>query len=111
MNGAFTLRIAGLRKDFGQRTVLDVGHLELDSGHICALVGPNGCGKSTLLRLLTGVEGATGGSIDVDGRPREDVHVGYMPQKSYVFGFSVFKNVALALDGFGLSKEEVERRV
>ena len=111
MSGAFSVRIANLRKTFGQRTVLDVDSLDLEAGRTCALVGPNGSGKSTLLRMIAGVDAPTAGSIDVDGKPREGVRVGYMPQKSYVFGFTAFKNVALALDGRGLSKGEVARRV
>jgi len=31
-------------------------------------VGPSGCGKSTLLRTLAGLEGASSGRIEIDGR-------------------------------------------
>ena len=111
MSDAFSIQIVNLCKSFGQRTVLDVDRLELSADRACALVGPNGSGKSTLLRMLAGVDAPTSGAIDVVGKDRNDVRVGYMPQKSYVFGFSVFKNVALALDGQGLSSEEVTNRV
>lgn len=110
MSAAFGVHIAGLRKTFGQRTVLDVDRLDLRSGCACALVGPNGSGKSTLLRIMAGVDAATAGEIGLAGKSRDELRVGYMPQKSYVFGFSVVKNVALALDGLGLSKDEVSRR-
>ena len=111
MNGGFIVRVVGLRKEYGQRCVLDIDRLSLKSERSCALVGPNGCGKSTFLRILAGAEAPTEGSIDVEGVPRDDVRVGYMPQKSYVFGFSVFRNVALALDSSGLAKGDVEKRV
>jgi ABC-type multidrug transport system ATPase subunit len=62
--------------------------------------------------MLSGVEAATAGHVDVLGdATREDLTVGYMPQKSYVFGFSVFKNVAMALSSSGLGKDEVNARV
>jgi len=112
MSGTFTIEIAGLKKAFGNRTVLDVESLVLESGLSYALVGPNGSGKSTLIRMLSGVEAASAGHVDVAGNAtRESLTVGYMPQKSYVFGFSVFKNVALALSSAGFSKDEVNARV
>lgn len=112
MNGKFAIEIEGLKKTFGDRTVLDVDSLVLESGLSYALVGPNGSGKSTLIRMLSGVEAATAGRVNVSGNAtREDLAVGYMPQKSYVFGFSVFKNVALALSSSSLGKDEVNARV
>lgn len=112
MSIGFVVKIEGLQKCYGERTVLDVESLELESGLSYALVGPNGSGKSTLIRMLSGVEVATGGRVDlVGGRTRDDLVVGYMPQKSYVFGFSVFRNVAMALESSNLSRDDVEKRV
>ena len=112
MSMRFTIAIDGLRKCYGERTVLDVESLSFESGFSYALVGPNGSGKSTLIRLLSGVEAATDGHIDVLGdETRESLAVGYMPQKSYVFGFTVFRNVALALESSRLARDEVEERV
>ncbi|MFI1863955.1 ABC transporter ATP-binding protein [Streptomyces jumonjinensis] len=58
---------------------LDVGHagrpvlkqvdLELRSGAITVLVGPNGCGKSTLLRTVAGLLPPIGGEVTIDGEP------------------------------------------
>lgn len=110
--GTFGISIAGLQKSYGKRTVLDIAELSVTSGRAYALVGPNGSGKSTLLRVLAGIEDATAGSIDVTGdATREGLTVGYMPQKSYAFGFSVFRNVAIALESRHLAKDEVQRRV
>ena len=112
MSNEFTVKIESLRKCYGERTVLDVESLELESRLSYALVGPNGSGKSTLIRMLSGVEAATGGYVDVTGgKVRDDLVVGYMPQKSYVFGFTVFRNVAMALESSKLSREEVDARV
>ena len=112
MSSRFTVEIEGLQKRYGERTVLDVESLALESGLSYALVGPNGSGKSTLIRMLSGVEAATAGRVSVAGDAmREDLAVGYMPQKSYVFGFSVFRNVAMALERSGLSRDLVAARV
>ena len=45
-----------LRKDYGNHTVLQIGHLEFHPGTIYGIVGSIGSGKSTLLRLLSGKE-------------------------------------------------------
>jgi NitT/TauT family transport system ATP-binding protein len=34
-----------------------------------SILGPSGCGKSTLILLVSGLEPASGGTIQVDGRP------------------------------------------
>ena len=112
MSGSFSLHVRGLRKEYGERVVLDADGLVLKSGRTYALVGPNGSGKSTFLKVLSGVIDQTLGHVDVAGeRGRDDLAVGYMPQKSYVFGFSVRKNVELALASSGLSAAEVSSRV
>ena len=112
MSRSFQLVVDSLHKSYGQRVVLDVDSLRLESGLAYALVGPNGSGKSTFIKVLSGVVDQTSGFVDVEGDvARDALAVGYMPQKSYVFGFSVFKNVALALDAKGFSKDEVSRRV
>lgn len=110
MSAVFSITANSLRKDYGDRTVLDADGLTLESGHAYALVGPNGSGKSTFLKVLSGVMDQTSGSADVSGVNRDKLAVGYMPQKSYVFGFSVLKNVTMALDGKGFSNEEAQKR-
>lgn len=112
MSSQFTLNVGELRKCYGEREVLDVHGLTLRSDTSYALVGPNGSGKSTLLKVLSGVIDQTSGAVEVTGdASRDSLVVGYMPQKSYVFGFTVFKNVSLALDGSGLSRGEIDERV
>lgn len=61
-------QIAGLRRQYGDRTVLDVDSLEIRAGEILALVGPSGSGKSTLLRLLNFLESPSGGRLHYCGR-------------------------------------------
>lgn len=112
MTGSYQLHVQALRKEFGKRVVLDIDELTLESNRAYALIGPNGSGKSTFLKVLSGVIDQTSGGVDVVGdMRRDDLSVGYMPQKSYVFGFSVFRNVSMALDSSGLSRDEVSSRV
>jgi len=46
------LSLAGLRRDFGERTALANVDVELASGQTLLVLGPNGAGKTTLLRIL-----------------------------------------------------------
>ena len=112
MTDSFSIALSDLSKTYGDRTVLDVDSLQLTSGHAYALVGANGSGKSTLLKVLSGVVDPTAGSIGLsENIQRESLSVGYMPQRSYAFGFSVFRNVSMALSQSGLEKREIEQRV
>ena len=46
------LSIRGVRKTFGDQTVLRDVNLEVDRGDVVAILGPSGSGKTTLLRCL-----------------------------------------------------------
>jgi polar amino acid transport system ATP-binding protein len=59
--------IRGLRKRFGDRTVLGGIDAEVRAGECIAVVGQSGCGKSTLLRCLNALEPFDAGSIDIAG--------------------------------------------
>src|SRR5215213_9010516 len=65
--------LAGLRKDFGDRTALDGIGLELPAGETLVVLGPNGAGKTTLLRILATLLRPSGGEATVLGcsLPRE----------------------------------------
>jgi heme exporter protein A len=61
------LRLAGLRRDYGDRTALDGVGLELGAGESLVVVGPNGAGKTTLLRILATLLRPSGGEVVVLG--------------------------------------------
>jgi NitT/TauT family transport system ATP-binding protein len=47
---------------------LDDINLEIGDKEFVAIVGPSGCGKTTCLRMVAGFEGATTGTVAVNGR-------------------------------------------
>ena len=61
------LSIRGVRKTFGDQTVLRDVNLEVDRGDVVAILGPSGSGKTTLLRCLNFLEHADGGELTFDG--------------------------------------------
>jgi ABC-2 type transport system ATP-binding protein len=57
----------GLRKSFGDETVLDGIDLNVAEGTIFALLGPNGAGKTTTVQILSTLITADGGEVRVAG--------------------------------------------
>lgn len=61
------IEVRGLRKSFGQQTVIDGLDLTVDRGEIFALLGPNGAGKTTTINVLTTLTKPDAGSATVCG--------------------------------------------
>jgi ATP-binding cassette subfamily F protein 3 len=59
--GRVVLELKGVRRTYGDNTVLKGLDLMVERGDRIALVGPNGAGKSTLMRILAGVDQADAG--------------------------------------------------
>lgn len=58
---------SGLRKAYGDRTVLGGIDLNIEAGTIFSLLGPNGAGKTTTVNVLTTLLRADGGTARVAG--------------------------------------------
>jgi ABC-type multidrug transport system ATPase subunit len=61
--------IKDLCRSFGRAKVLNHLNMNVQRGHIYALLGPSGCGKTTLLRLILGRLRPDSGEILVLGKP------------------------------------------
>ncbi len=61
------IRIRGLVKRYGDKTVLDGVDLTIERGETVVVIGGSGSGKSTLAKLLVGLERPTAGSILLEG--------------------------------------------
>jgi zinc transport system ATP-binding protein len=78
--GPALLALRSLTVGHGGRAILPPLSLEVRSGELWALVGPNGGGKTTLLRTLVGLLPPVAGTVE---RPAGEA-VGYVPQRSSV---------------------------
>lgn len=84
------------------------------------IIGANGVGKSTLLKLLVGLNLNYEGSIRVENIPVEKntlsiirERIGYVFQDSdnQLFMSNVYEDIAFAPRNYGLSEDEVKKRV
>jgi NitT/TauT family transport system ATP-binding protein len=62
------LQISHLGKSFGELRALQDINLVVERGAFIAVVGPSGCGKTTFLRIVAGLEPASSGEVNLDGR-------------------------------------------
>lgn len=78
-------------------------NLELQTGQLLALVGPNGCGKSTLLSLLLGFSRPDHGQLLADDVAYDQIDVGHLrsqlgvvAQEPLLFSGTIADNVRYA---------------
>ena len=65
---ATTLATRDLSLGYTDRLIVDQLTLDLPTGKVTAIVGPNGCGKSTLLAGLARILAPRSGAVILDGR-------------------------------------------
>lgn len=63
------IRVENVSKRYDGEKVLDGVSFSVNAGETFGIIGPNGSGKSTLLKLVSGVERADTGTIELDGKP------------------------------------------
>lgn len=102
-----TLLVAGLRKSFKQRLVVNGASLGVRRGESVGLLGPNGAGKTTCFYMITGLIRPDAGQIFLDGHDvssmpmyrRARLGIGYLPQEASIFrGLSVENNIKAVLE-------------
>jgi len=93
------LEILGLKRYFGNRCVLDIERLTMESHGPHVIVGHNGAGKTTLLRIIAGLESYQEGTVQSPIPISDRV---FCPQKPYMFRGTVEDNLVKGLKFRGL---------
>jgi ATP-binding cassette subfamily F protein 3 len=75
--GKELVRLAGLRKQYGDKVLFDDLELIVHAGERLGITGPNGTGKTTLLRIILGEVRSEAGSVYVAPTAR----IGYFAQE------------------------------
>ncbi len=114
--------VKDLSFNYGENLALDNLSIEIPSGIITGLIGPDGVGKSTLLSLISGARAIqTGEVIVLEGDMREKSvrdricpRIAYMPQglgKNLYPTLSVEENLQFFGRLFGHNEQERRRRI
>jgi putative ABC transport system ATP-binding protein len=119
------IQLAQVSKVFqgkSQVTALDGIDLAIGRGEMVAIIGPSGSGKSTLLNLIGGLDTATSGDIEIDGkrlRGLSDDELTRLRRDKIGFIFQFFnllptlsciENVSIPLHLRGWPKKKIDER-
>ncbi|MHC1679950.1 MAG: ABC transporter ATP-binding protein [Methanomassiliicoccales archaeon] len=112
---SYVVRTDGLRKEYGDIVAVRDLCIEIPSGCIYGLIGPNGSGKTTAIKVLMGLVRATSGTAEVLGRsvPVKDknARVSYMPQELALYtDLTVHENVQLFAELNGMKPDQLLER-
>lgn len=111
------IKISNLYKYFGSLCAVENLSLNISSGEIFGLVGPDGAGKTTTMRLLCGALSVDGGEIKVAGfdvikqTEQARAQIGYLPQRFSLYEeLTVLENLRFFAEVRGLKVEEWKPR-
>ncbi|MGL5150562.1 MAG: methionine ABC transporter ATP-binding protein [Clostridium sp.] len=116
------IEIKNIKKSFGANEVLKGITISINEGEIYGIIGHSGAGKSTLLRCINGLESYEEGSLTVMGQDVKALTEKELREFRKRMGMifqnfnlmqrkNVFDNVALPLEVWGYSKEQIEEKV
>lgn len=115
-DAATVIALTDVVKRYGDRTAVDGVTLDVRSGEMFGLIGPDGAGKTTTLRLVCGLLRADAGAVrlfDADPFQNRDVatsKIGYLSQRFSLYGdLSIDENIAFFASIHGV-RHFAERR-
>ena len=113
-----SIQTTNLTKSFESLTAVKDLNLEVKTGEIFGLVGPDASGKTTTLRMLCGILPPDGGGAIVAGcdirRETESLKekVGYLPQRFGLYGdLTVLENINFYADLYQVPKKSRVERI
>jgi len=112
-----SVQTTNLTKKFGPVTAVNRLNLEVKTGEIFGLVGPDASGKTTTLRMLCGIlppDDGEGGVAGFNIRTEAELlkeRVGYLPQRFGLYGdLTVLENIRFYADLYQVSGKERKER-
>ncbi|MEG1552646.1 MAG: LPS export ABC transporter ATP-binding protein [Kiritimatiellia bacterium] len=110
----------GLKKIYGQRTVVNDISISASCGEVIGLLGPNGAGKTTTFYMVVGLVRPDGGSVTFRGQDithlpvyqRARIGLGYLAQEASIFRkLSVEDNILAILETLHPTRIEKAERL
>lgn len=112
-NDTTLIRVKALKKQYGEKTVLEGIDLDIKKGEVVVLLGPSGCGKSTFLRCLNCLEAFQGGEINFSGKSLGDKNINWQEIRQrigMVFqSYDLFPNMTV-IENITLAPIKVQKR-
>src|SRR4051795_13445733 len=111
------VRLAGVRKRFGDVTAVDGVDIEIARGEFFTILGPSGSGKTTCLRMIAGFERPDDGRVELAGNDVTDLPPAERDVNTVFQDYALFphmnvaENVGYGLKVKGVRKAERGRRV
>ncbi len=93
------IRLSGVTKRFGQKTVLDAVDFEVRKGTVTGLLGRNGAGKTTLLKCSLGLQSVQEGTAMILGElasslsAKAKANLGYVPQEVSLYSWMKVRQI------------------
>ena len=119
-SGSAAISLRDVAKTFPGATSPAVTGLSLDveEGHLVALVGPSGCGKTTTLKMINRLIEPTSGSIEVLGEDQRALpshelrrRIGYVIQQIGLFPHrTIRRNIGVVPELLGWDKRRIAER-
>ncbi len=113
----YIIETTQLTKTYHEKPVVDHLDLQIPEGSIYGFLGPNGAGKSTTMKMLLGLIGHDGGSIQINGEDLSDkTRISILKQigslienPSYYGNLTAYENLQISCMLRGLPFREIDR--
>ncbi len=115
-----SIEIKNMSFSYGKHLILDNINFYAKENETIGIIGENGAGKSTLLKILIGLLTDYTGEVLINDLPvieknlaeiRKRIGYVFQDSESQLFMSKVYDDVAFAPRNYGVSEEEVHRRV
>lgn len=79
------VKIRGLKKAYGNFSVLRGLDMNINDGDVYGFLGRNGCGKTTTMNIIADIIEKDDGELELNGG--NPVKIGYLPESPMIFGY------------------------
>lgn len=108
------LKVNGLVKKYGEKTVVNNISFSLDKPGVFGLLGTNGAGKTTTIRIILGILNKNIGEVSWNDKEikRENVNFGYLPEERGIYPkIKIYNQLMYFAELKGMKKDDAEQAI